>query len=444
MTAMASAQERKLPATGLEFTEPDKYQSIPLAASLFAGALPNRVLLSPLPPVGDQRNQSSCVGWAVAYALKTYQEHQGRRWGVDPPKHAFSPSYIYNQKRTSPDCSGGITFPAALDLLKMEGVPPLLSFDYHPTECSRLPSPAEKAIAANYRIEGYRRIDTSDAFEVKTYIAGGSPVLIGMAIDRVFADFAGSAPYPGITGTQVGGHAMTVVGYDDDLGAFRVINSWGGTWGDKGYFWISYDGFKKSVREAYVVNGVQRVAMAEAAGRGALEIDATVFAESPLGTKSVSRSTGNHHCSSDCRGEPTRTNYRLEISAEQNHFLKNPRLVCVSGPCHGWNQVIYARIEDGGKKAVASWDVWAHPTTWTLVADDYEITESSSFTKRIAPGSSFFVVGNTGAPPPRIKGRLASGEAFSFVAGGDSVPQVRYMSSEAQGNKTLYRFETSK
>lgn len=47
------------------------------------------------------------------------------------------------------------------------------------------------------------------------------------------------------TGTP-GGHAVTIVGYNDNLqtpdgnGAFLMVNSWGTTWGDHGYWWLTY------------------------------------------------------------------------------------------------------------------------------------------------------------------------------------------------------------
>jgi hypothetical protein len=39
-----------------------------------------------------------------------------------------------------------------------------------------------------------------------------------------------------------GGHAMCVVGYDDQKygGAFEVQNSWGNDWGNGGFFWVRY------------------------------------------------------------------------------------------------------------------------------------------------------------------------------------------------------------
>jgi len=54
------------------------------------------------------------------------------------------------------------------------------------------------------------------------------------------------------TGTADGGHAVAIVGWDDNFdaskfnntppgnGAFIVRNSWGGSWGESGYFYVSY------------------------------------------------------------------------------------------------------------------------------------------------------------------------------------------------------------
>jgi hypothetical protein len=46
---------------------------------------------------------------------------------------------------------------------------------------------------------------------------------------------------------------MCVVGYDDEIngGAFEVLNSWGGKWGNRGFMWIPYSAFVDFVMEGY-------------------------------------------------------------------------------------------------------------------------------------------------------------------------------------------------
>ena len=45
---------------------------------------------------------------------------------------------------------------------------------------------------------------------------------------------------------------MTIVGYDDEKQAFKIMNSWGKGWGEEGYMWLNYEGFKNRLAEAYV------------------------------------------------------------------------------------------------------------------------------------------------------------------------------------------------
>lgn len=41
------------------------------------------------------------------------------------------------------------------------------------------------------------------------------------------------------TGASVGGHAYTLIGASRERGAFRILNSWGRSWGERGRAWIS-------------------------------------------------------------------------------------------------------------------------------------------------------------------------------------------------------------
>src|ERR1044071_9073883 len=116
-------------------------------------------------------------------------------------------------------------------------------------------------------------------------------------------------------------------------------------------------------------------------------------------------------------GEPTRTNYTMSLASDDGATLRDPHLRCVAGPCHGWNAVQFVRLENDGRRAVASWDVWSQPTTWEITAEEVRRTEVSRFTRRVDIGTPFNVVTETGAPAPRITGRFPTGETFSFVVG---------------------------
>ena len=79
---------------GLIFTSQEEMLGIPLASTPYSGnELPSIVdLSSKLPSPGHQGNQSSCVAWAVGYALKAYQEYIETNMLI-----YFSPAFIYNK-----------------------------------------------------------------------------------------------------------------------------------------------------------------------------------------------------------------------------------------------------------------------------------------------------------------------------------------------------------
>jgi Papain family cysteine protease len=239
--------------TGLVFLDDATYQSIPLATSPLLGTLPSSAdLSSNFPSPGDQGHQGSCVGWAVAYALKTYQKRVERKWPINSDDHRFSPAYIYNQLKQTGDCQGGIHYVDALNLVRREGVASLSVFPYDPNVCSSLPDAGAKQSARPFAIAEWRRVNVQDDIEVKTQIASGFPVLAGIVVDRGFFSLRGSQPYSQFSGVNGPGHAVVIVGYDDSRAAFKLINSWGAGWGESGFGWIAYATFRQMAREGYV------------------------------------------------------------------------------------------------------------------------------------------------------------------------------------------------
>lgn len=70
-------------------------------------------------------------------------------------------------------------------------------------------------------------------------ITTNAPILTGINLFANYQEARTNGLLPMPSGAQVGGHALTVVGYDDTTQLFECKNSWNG-WGDKGYIKIPY------------------------------------------------------------------------------------------------------------------------------------------------------------------------------------------------------------
>lgn len=93
--------------------------------------------------------------------------------------------------------------------------------------------------------------------EIKKAIAKGYPVAIAVAwafrvLDGVTWILV---PPSDLDLEDASGHAIVIVGYDDETKLFEIRNSWGAQWGNKGYAYIDYDTMKKIIwfEDSYAV-----------------------------------------------------------------------------------------------------------------------------------------------------------------------------------------------
>ena len=255
-------------STGMEMKQ-SEFDKAKVFEPLAAGSeLPTSVTLQQFCPRRDNQGaQGSCVAWASAYAARTILEAQAT--GKDPNSTIFSPSYLYNQIHL-PSCQGAY-MPEALKVLTQQGLLPLKDFPYSDQECDRTPNSAQKEAAGRYKITGFNRLtNTGDDYGIdiqgiKQNLAQGAPILIGAMVTNSFMqNMRGSSNkiwQPSSYDKVLGGHAMCVVGYDDNLvgGAFQIMNSWGEDWGDKGFGWVRYNDFKNFCKEAYGLHPLPHV-----------------------------------------------------------------------------------------------------------------------------------------------------------------------------------------
>lgn len=255
--------------TGLEFSE-EKYNEIPKSAPILTRSftsLPSKYSLKAYSPTPkSQGRQPSCVGWASGYGARTISYAIKKNWKNNKVKinsNTFSPSFVYNQIKFKGDvnCKRGSYIADAMRLIKTYGILKFSQFSYDQSNCTKKPNSYGLSNAKVNTIEGYERLskwgDQSRTFirKIKKAISSKNPVVIGMKIHKSFYRAKGVWRPTGPTDQSLGGHAMVVVGYDDNKygGAFEILNSWGTAWGNGGYIWVPYDTFKRQTNSTFVM-----------------------------------------------------------------------------------------------------------------------------------------------------------------------------------------------
>ena len=214
-------------------------------------------LSSRMPPVGDQGNSSSCQAWATAYAARSYYTDTIENRNIHQAANLPSPNYVYHLARGG-GCDAGSTIGNVVEVLK-HGALSMADYPFHDT-CEAPASPDLVARAHDFKVQGLTRVDISQPDDVKAQLAQNNPVIISFKVSTAWMRLRGSdvftEPTPPPGDKHQGGHAMTIVGYDERKQAFRLINSWGKAWGDHGYAWMSYNLLQSRVNGAHVLNVV--------------------------------------------------------------------------------------------------------------------------------------------------------------------------------------------
>lgn len=249
-SAATHAEEKH--ATGFIPEDPEKYATMPQVNRYRAYFGPEKDLSALFPKPGNQGEQGSCVAWATAYAARSYYDARQQSSKPSDSKHVFSPAFVYNQLKMG-GCDGGSSMSMALDLLKKTGVASLAEFPYDPHNCSLLPDARVVSEAASFRIDDWKKVDGHNLDDIKGQIFAGNPVVFGMFVSDSFDRLGKNQIYNDLSSPRTGGHAMVLVGYSEARQAFKLVNSWGDNWADKGFGWISYQAIEKWMQNAFVM-----------------------------------------------------------------------------------------------------------------------------------------------------------------------------------------------
>jgi len=214
--------------------------------------------------IGDQKDTGSCVGWASAdsvlrwHMVKAKKLTQKQKLSV---RFQWMAAKEVDEQTVPTTCleSYGTSLKAALDIARLYGSIPDSEVPFDPEKLSHMQINDFYALASKYKISSYFNLRkpgldwnvVKDRW--KTWIATAGPILTGLGVDATWdnADKTKGNLDKYQPNTVRGGHAVAIVGYTADR--FIVRNSWGKTWGDKGFGYASMDYAKDAFPEAYGV-----------------------------------------------------------------------------------------------------------------------------------------------------------------------------------------------
>jgi C1A family cysteine protease len=211
-------------------------------------------------PVENQGNLGSCTAHAGMGVLEYYQR---RAYG----KHVDgSRLFLYKTTRNLLNWKGdtGAYLRTAMAALAMFGAPLEKYWPYDASRFEEEPGAFVYAMAQNFRAVTYYRLDpigiTSEKLlaSIKSHLQSGLPSMFGFTCySSLYQAKEGKITFPLTNEKVIGGHAVTAVGYDDNIeidngvkkskGAILIRNSWGKEWGMDGYGYLPYD---------YVLGGI--------------------------------------------------------------------------------------------------------------------------------------------------------------------------------------------
>lgn len=214
------------------------------------GDSPDKITLrSFCPPVANQGQTGACSGYAFGYgAMSIMYNIQLAKKGEIGQKVSFSPNFVYNQiKKNLTDCTSPSLAEEAISLLQNRGI--CRFEDFNTQDCTAQPNPTVLEKASAFKIEkGLSVFPNGEPNEkkiaaIKACLQDSMPVVVNIQVRKSFQDIRSNGYWtkPYDEDTYLGKHYLTVIGYDENIGCFEVMNSWGANWAKDGFAYIKYD-----------------------------------------------------------------------------------------------------------------------------------------------------------------------------------------------------------
>lgn len=240
------------------------------------------------PPVGHQGEIGSCVSFSTAYYQLSYMLNKEYDRDGKLPENICSPTFIYNYSTHQACCEGIYDVMKQIGCCNIEDVPIVNvqsdikgNLNWNVSEDNLLKASENRIL--NYEVVNFQENEEkketfitgpkdSSLNRIKGYLNDGEILSFGTDIYKAVeykivkneevsenSKHIDEIIIPRFDKTKdCGFHEMTIVGYNDDIwvdinedgkvqegekGAFKVVNSWGEEYANKGFVWMSYDAF---------------------------------------------------------------------------------------------------------------------------------------------------------------------------------------------------------
>ena len=210
-------------------------------------------------PIEDQRDIGSCTANASVGIVEYYQRRAFNKY-LDGSR-----LFVYKATRNLLGLTGdtGAWLRSAMGAMTTFGVAPEKYWPYDTAKFDLEPPAFVYALGQAYQAETFYRLDPAGTAPadilaaIKSHLQAGIPPMFGFTVYDSIAQANGSGrgriPFPISSDRVAGGHAIAAVGYDDAMeikhanasqptrGALIIRNSWGTSWGDRGYGYLPYE-----------------------------------------------------------------------------------------------------------------------------------------------------------------------------------------------------------
>lgn len=189
-----------------------------------------------MPKVKNQGAVGSCVAHALSTVVEYFNQKESGKYTQ------MSTGYIYgNRRMTLHKGSGMYTKDAVKTVAKYGDVPNKL-FPINvetPEAIEKFEAKVEEIESEGYFFKFHEYFKLKDKTAIKTSLMENGPAIMSMKWFDDIKVVNGVMQTEGVTSKNTGGHCMVIYGWDEN--GWKVRNSWGRNWGNKGNVIIPYD-----------------------------------------------------------------------------------------------------------------------------------------------------------------------------------------------------------